>query len=258
MFSKTIKFSAVCKRIALVCLGVMLLVPVAALAAPPKANVTKGVNTPFRALAAVPSSDLVTITWENGYGSVIIDKWMLKSDGVTPADWLGRKYDNKTMQEVINIVYCDQYATSADNAKSRMESFFKKAGFNSQWGHSTGYKGYLSGTTFDQIPAGNGSTGNAYSDSLTFLTTNNHGRVFGPYYTGKMYVFIAAFSRENMITHSFNSFNVARDALANNLTAKAGFGASNSLSLYNQIASTDTGKTTGDHDGYAQHVWAPQ
>jgi hypothetical protein len=258
MGRKLINLSAFCKAILIVSCGVMLLVPGLALAAPAKASVTKGVKTQFRVLAAIPNSDLVTISWENGYGSATIDEWMLKSDGITPADWLGRKYQDKSMQEVINIVYCDQYATSADNAKSRLESFFKKAGFNSQWGHSTGYKGYISGTTFDQIPPGSGSTGYAYSDSLIFLTTNNHGRVFGPYYTGKMYVFIAAFSRENMLTHSFNSFNVARDALATNLVSKAGFSSGNSLFLYNQIPSTDTSKTTGDHDGYAQHVWAPK
>jgi hypothetical protein len=253
-----INLSAFCKAILIIFCGVMLFVPDLAFAAPAKASVTKGVKTQFRVLAAIPNSDLVTITWENGYGSATIDKWMLKSDGITPADWLGRKYQDKSMQEVINVVYCDQYATSADNAKSRLEGFFKKAGFNSQWGHSTGYKGYISGTTFDQIPPGSGSTGYAYSDSLIFLTTNNHGRVFGPYYTGKMYVFIAAFSRENMITHSFNSFNVARDALATNLVSKAGFSSGNSLFLYNQIPSTDTSKTTGDHDGYGQHVWAPK
>lgn len=257
MLKRRFNLLAHCKSAVFVLLGVMVFVPVSAFAVTPQATVTNN-KTQIRTLVSLPTSDLINISWDNGYGSISLDKWMLKSDGVTPADWLGRKYQSKTMQEMINIVYCDQYAASASDAKSRMESFFKKAGFNSQWGHSTGYKGYISGTTFAQIPAGTGSTGNAYSDSLIFLTTNNHGRVFGPYYTGKMYVFIAAFSRENMLTHSFNSFNVARDALSNNLVNKAGFSYGNKLSLYNQISSTDTSKTTGDHDGYAQHVWAPQ
>jgi len=250
MLRKT-NFSVFCRAVLFGLLGIIL-IPASALAFPKASTVNQG-------------SNLVTMTWEDQYGSVTINKWMLKSDGVTPADWLGRTfpiYNNKTLQEVINFIYCDPYATSEKDAKNRLNNFFSKAGFPSQVGHSGGYMGYISGNTYDQMPDQHlHGMDYAYSDGSP-LALNNHGRVFGPYYTGKMYVFIAALSREapntHDRTHDFVSFNEARDTLGTDLRLKAGFDFSDNLQLFNQIPSTDPSKTTGDHDEYARHVWAPK
>lgn len=256
MFKRVTNLAAISKVSIVVFLCVAFLVPISVFAAPPSASVAnKGAKIQSQAAAAISDSDLVTITWSDGYGAVTIDKWMLQSDGVTPADWLGQKYQGKQMQEPINLVICDSLATSPDNAKSRLESFLSTAGYPSRYGHSSGYKGHISGTTFTQMPTGVLPPGNAYSDNLLILD-NNHGRIFGPYWTGKMYVFIAAFSRETGTTHNYVSFNQARNDLAAKLTGKAGFVAGASLALFNQIAGTDPSKTTGDHDGNGAYLWA--
>ena len=90
-------------------------------------------------------------------------------------------------------------------------------------GHSTGYHGFIAGTLYGQLPQGRDD---AFSNRI-FEESNNHGRVFGPHRFDGRYIFIAAFSREqvNLMhwpAHRYESFNAARDGFARLLAGSLG------------------------------------
>lgn len=175
--------------------------------------------------------------------------WMITKDLKT-ATWLGEKYQGKTMHEPINVVLLDKAAATPEQATERMLNAMNQAGYGPKNMHSVGYYGYLNGNLMSQYPKGKSD---AFSDG-PWYTANNHGRIFGPFKTAGGYVFTGAFSRENFVllpkpSHTFNSFQVAREDLAERLTANTVFKRSAYLDL-KSVIDTPT-DTTGDHDGRA-------
>lgn len=194
----------------------------------------------------IPGSCLVAHS-----GMPVIDKWMLQSDG-DAANFINQKYNGKLLQEPINVIVIDSYATSLADAETRLRNSFAKAGYRIRLVHSAGYKGYIGGIIFNQQP-GIG----AFSNDYWFLP-NNHGRAFGPYYYQGRYYTIAAFSREKLSFstrgipyHQWVSFNMARDNLAEQCITKAGYAQLPSINLQNKIPASDPRLTTGDNDGMA-------
>ena len=186
-----------------------------------------------------------------------IGKWMIDRSGTT-AHWLGELYESKRLYEPINVIVVDAAAASAKDAKERLVAAVKTAGYPVRFGHSTGYRGLIGGSLYDQLPQGRDD---AFSNRI-FEETNNHGRVFGPHRFGDAFVFIGAFSRErvNMLewpAHRYGSFTEARDDFARQLDAKTGFKLLGRVSLDNAIAD-DPDITTGDHDGRAVLLRAGQ
>lgn len=188
-----------------------------------------------------------------------IGKWMLQSDGITPANWLGQLYQGKEIQEPINVIIVDAFAVSAEDAKARLMSAADTADYKSRMGHSSGYHGYIGNFVYDQLPE---EDDHAFSTTFFWLN-NNHGRAFGPHlYEGKYY-FTAAMSREvislfSSPMHKYDSFITARDDFAAKMVSKAGYHQLQSVNLQNMIPSTYPGKTTGDHDGMAVVLEATQ
>lgn len=183
-------------------------------------------------------------------GLPAIGKWMIDRDG-SVADWLGEIYDGKHLHEPINVILVDAGATSVDDARKRLVAALTAAGYPVRFGHSTGYRGLIGGTLYEQIPHGRDD---AFSNHA-FEESNNHGRIFGPHRTANAYVFIGAFSREAVDllrwpAHRYASFNVARHDLARNLDAKTAFKAVGHVAMDNAIADNPR-ITTGDHDGRA-------
>jgi hypothetical protein len=85
--------------------------------------------------------------------------------------------------------------------------------------------------------------------------TNNHGRIFGPFQQGRSYIFIGAFSREQVSLlhwpeHRYASFAKARDEYAASLNRQTDFKVTGFLDMQNSIVD-DPSVTTGDHDGKA-------
>lgn len=182
------------------------------------------------------------------YGS--IGKWMLQSNGQI-ANYGGQLYQGKALLEPVNVIVVDP------TSKSTLESIIKvglsmsKAGFPGRLGHSTGFKGLINGTVYNQRPGG---LIRAFSDN-SFLSQNNHGRLFGPAsVAGGGYVYSGAFSTEKFIiynwlpAHVYVSSNMARDAVAAKLKA-TGQVQSVSIDMSNTYNTPMTG--TGDHDGKA-------
>lgn len=179
-----------------------------------------------------------------------IGKWMFDKDGRI-AHWLGQIVDGKKLHEPINVILIDASSASPDQARARLRAAAKAAGYPVRMGHSTGYRGFIGGDLFSQLPQGRDD---AFSNRI-FEETNNHGRIFGPYPSSRGYVFIGAFSRESVDLirdppHRYASFNAARDDFARALAAHTGFRPSNMVALDNAI-SDDPHVTTGDHDGHA-------
>ncbi len=177
-----------------------------------------------------------------------VGKWMLDPN-LTPAHWLGEVSYGKSLREPINIIIVDRVANSANEAKKRLAEACAVAGYPSREGHSSGYWGYIGGQLHAQLPEGKGD---AFSNA-PFITNNNHGRIFGPYYHGEAYLFIGAFSREKVeppAKHQFVSFNQARDDFAENIDRKTEYKVSGYVNLSNVIVD-DPKVTTGDHDGIA-------
>lgn len=219
-------------------------------------------NKKLFALAAIVFSFTLIAFAENAYqpgkndvirprGLPQIGKWMIAPD-LQPAHWLGQKYQGKGLSEPINIIIIDRSAKSIEDAKKRLAANCAAAGFKSRWGHSTGYKGYMDGRLFEQLPEGKRM---AFSDR-PFELNNNHGRIFGPYFKEGKYYFIGAFSREvvdpNRIKeiHQFGSFNQARDAFAWSMDKRTDIKVARFVELDNAIIG-DAGVGTGDHDGIA-------
>jgi hypothetical protein len=179
-----------------------------------------------------------------------IGKWMIDRDG-SIAHWLGEIYEGKRLFEPVNVIVVDEAAVSVDNAVERLLEATIAAGYPVRFGHSAGYRGFIGGKLYTQLPRGRDD---AFSNRL-FEKSNNHGRIFGPHRFGSSYVFIGAFSRESVNIlrwpeHRFASFNVARDDLAQRLAAKTSFGLAGVVALGNALRD-DPSVSTGDHDGNA-------
>lgn len=198
----------------------------------------------------LPARDIASEAVANPAGLPSVGKWMIDRAGAI-AHWLGEIYEGKKLHEPINVILVDSGAASADDARTRLVAAATAAGYPVRFGHSTGYRGFIGGDLYDQLPVGRDD---AFSNRI-FEETNNHGRVFGPHRFGEAYVFIAAFSRErvNLLdrpAHRYASFNQARDDLARRLEEKSAFKASGFVLLDNAVAD-DPAITTGDHDGRA-------
>jgi hypothetical protein len=179
-----------------------------------------------------------------------IGKWMLDRSG-SPAHWLGEIYDGKKLREPINVVLVDTRAASVEDAKGRVVEASAKAGYTTRMGHSTGYRALIADEPHDQLPTG---WDDAFSNHL-FEVTNNHGRIFGPFQQGRSYIFIGAFSREQVSLlhwpeHRYASFTKARDEYAASLNRQTDFKVTGFLDMQNSIVD-DPSVTTGDHDGKA-------
>ncbi|MGO4525280.1 hypothetical protein AB4097_10505 [Microvirga sp. 2MCAF35] len=183
-------------------------------------------------------------------GLPAVGKWMLTAQGV-PSDWLGEIYEGKNLREPINVIIVDQGASSVDDAKERLLAAAARAGYPIRFGHSTGYQGSIAGRLYAQLPQGRDD---AFSNDV-FEVNNNHGRVFGPHAFEQGYLFIAAFSREEVDPfrdpgHRFGSFNRARDDFTQRLDRSTDFKVSRFVDLGNALIG-DPKLTTGDHDGIA-------
>ena len=188
-------------------------------------------------------------------GLPAIGKWMLTQAG-TPSDWLGALFEGKTLREPINVIILDEAAAGADDAKARLLSAAAKAGYPVRFGHSTGYQGFIGGQLYAQLPKG---WDDAFSNDV-FEVNNNHGRIFGPHRMGEAYLFIAAFSREDVDPfrdpgHRYASFNRARDDFTQRLERLTSYKVSAFVPLGNARID-DPQFTTGDHDGIAVLVRA--
>jgi hypothetical protein len=178
--------------------------------------------------------------------------WMYGADFL-PAHWLGLSYQGAVLREPINIVIKDTYSKTPEEAMSLLMASCREAGFPESSGHSTGYHGYISGRFYGQIPVGKRQ---AFSDGAPEFQ-NDHGRIFGPYYSMGAYWFVGAFSKENVhptskVPHHFVSFNQARDAFASRMEKRAGYEILGYLFLENySLPGNPNGYSTGDHDGVA-------
>jgi hypothetical protein len=196
------------------------------------------------ATAAPAATDAVATT----YGS--IGKWMLQSSGQI-SNWGGSKYQNKTLDEVVNVVIVDPTSLSAAASTAKINADMSQAGFPSQTGHSSGFKGLLNGVVYSQQPTGL----NAFSDNVA-TAQNDHARLFGPALAQSGgYLWSGALSTEKpttifgvLVGHAYVSFNAARDALARGFV-NSGQTQATSVDLANAYNTTTT--TTGDHDGKA-------
>lgn len=185
-----------------------------------------------------------------------IGKWMLDRDG-TVAHWLGEIYEGKHLHEPINVILVDAGATSVADARQRLLAATAAAGYPIRFGHSAGYRGYIGGEIYDQLPAGGDD---AFSNRV-FELSNNHGRLFGPHRTNRGYVSMGAFSREAVDLlrwpgHRYASFNQARDDFARHLDRATPFKSAGFVALKNAIVG-DPNVTTGDHDGRGALLRAP-
>lgn len=200
---------------------------------------------------------------------LVVDAWMLQSNGVTVANCLGQtfsQYGNKKMQEMINMVWVDPYATSSANANARFVEAL--AGANPAIGesamHTGGYESYLAGTEFQSQPEFTGNLG-AFADKSWYNTDIHHARSFGAvYYNGAWYITVACSSESYIwydFTHVWTSFVTARTVFANALltsTINPGTVQLPNLNLGNQIPASNTTLSTGDFDGVTVQIQAPK
>src|SRR5262245_44904443 len=80
-----------------------------------------------------------------------IGKWMFGPDG-SIAHWLGQVYQGKRLHEPINVILIDAAATSADHARERLLGAAAAAGYPVRFGHSAGYRGFIGGDLYGQLP----------------------------------------------------------------------------------------------------------
>ncbi len=192
----------------------------------------------------------------------------------------------KTMQEPINTVFVVK-AGSKYVAELKLDLALRAAGFGPSPFSSIGYQAILGNNTAPQMPHGgllglgflpplpfglgqNGllslaGLGAAYRDA-PFWDENSHLRTFGGEPDGNgNYIFTASVSEENLDatgggllpTHGFESYNVARTKLLNQLVKQSWItGASNlgMIAMNNAISPDDPTYTTGDADGLAQVI----
>ncbi len=221
--------------------GCLALAASAAAASPPA--------TPI-ATATVPTPDDTSTP----PGFPRVGKWMYNVLG-EPAHWLGEVYRGKQLREPINVLIVDGFAASATSAKARLLAACRRAGYPARFGHSSGYRGYIDGSFYSQLPE---QKDNAFSN-FPFEVDNNHGRVFGPARplgaAGGPYYFIGAFSRERVdpvtkVKHRYGSFDRARDDFAQRMGERSDYKVTAFVNLENAVIG-DPGVTTGDHDGIA-------
>lgn len=176
-----------------------------------------------------------------------IGKWMIDPDGGI-ADWGGMLFEGQTLHEVINVIFVDSGASSADDAKKRLVNAMVKAGYPVRYHHSSGYRGVIDGEIYKQLPE---EDAHAFSNRI-YVLDNNHGRIFGPRKTASGWVFTGALSREHVDyihrVHVYASFVQARDDLASHLTENSIYKRAESVPLNN---GSTADYTTGDHDGNA-------
>ena len=184
-------------------------------------------------------------------GMPTVGKWLISPDGQI-AHWLGYKVKGKAFQEPINIILIDGVAKSVEEANARLLRSCAEAGYDNMLGHSSGYFGFIGEKLYGQFPA---TENRAFSNTF-FWTANNHGRVFGPHYFAGKYYYVAAFSREDLdmntdVKHVYESFVVARDDFARQLSANSTYQISGKVDLQNGIPNDPVRQTVGDHDGKA-------
>jgi hypothetical protein len=195
--------------------------------------------------ALVNADDLVKPS-----GLPTLGKLMIGPDN-KPANWIGIKYKEKWLHEPINIIIVDRKAKSLDDSKARIKKYMEAAGFRDRGGHSSGYKAYIAGKMDLQLPA---EKGHAFSDGW-YIFDNDHGRLFGPYFDGKRYIYTASFSREKVgmnkgeLKHKYASFNKAREAFSKKIMVRTDMKYKKVINMWNKIDNKTT--TTGDHDGKA-------
>ncbi len=213
----------------------------------------------------MPAGQACTIPdYQNDGGSFQADAWMLQSDGQTVADCLGQtfsQYGNKTMQEMINFVYVDPYATSVSNAQARFAAAVDAAGFGESIWHTGGYTSYIAGVLYQQQPT---SPYGAWADKSFYDSNIHHFRAFGPYYYNGAYYTTVATSTESYVwyefTHVWVSFVTARTALTSDLLSQTydpGFKQLPNLNLGNQIPTSNPTLSTGDFDGVTVYMESP-
>jgi hypothetical protein len=220
------------------------LVAAAVFAAAAMAPLGAEAASPERAVKGEPS-ELTVVP-----GLPDIGLWMLTREG-TVADWLGAPHQGKKLLEPINVIIVDPFAASEADAVARLIAACEKAEFETREGHSGGYSALIGAETCPQFPPG---TEESFSDA-PFAVGNNHGRIFGPVAWKGIYIFTAAFSREGVdlvtkVKHYYESFDRARDAFTQKLSAKTDYRVSSLVYLGNDLISDDA-LTTGDHDGMA-------
>ncbi len=177
-----------------------------------------------------------------------LGKWMYAPDGKI-ADWLGAVYNGKKLYEPINIIICDPYSKTPEEAGARLLAALNKAGFPNRFGHSSGYQAFVDSAWVGQFQL---MKRYSFADK-PFEEANNHGRIFGPVRHDGQYWFVAAFSRETVdmldkVKHRFASFNAARDALAWSLNSATEYKVKGFLPLENALLNNPDA-VTGDHDG---------
>ena len=197
----------------------------------------------------LPASDLVRLP------DLSLGRWMIAPD-LAPAHWIGEVDGGKRFREPINVIIEDRVSAAPEEARSRLMAACAAAGFPARVGHSSGYKGWMDGRLYEQLPE---KKDHAFSDE-PFELGNNHGRVFGPLAKGGAHYFIASFSREKVapvskIKHRYSSFNQARDRFSAGLDRGGAYRIAAFESLGNAIIG-DPALTTGDHDGVAARLVA--
>lgn len=180
-----------------------------------------------------------------------IGKWMLTPENEA-ANWIGHKYQGRTLYEPINVIIVDPTSTTVEESTQKLNEAMVLAGYGPMIGHTGGYHGLVDGVAYSQQPT---TELYSFADDF-FLLPNNHGRIFGPapVQNGTGFIWTAALSRESLgfydlvPTHVFVSFNRARDGLRDSLV----FSGATDLGLVAMDNKLNTAtQTTGDHDGYA-------
>lgn len=179
----------------------------------------------------------------------VIGKWLIDEKGEI-AHWLGVQYQGKVLNEPINVVIIDRLSRSPKEAVERLKREAQRGGYTQKLGHSADYSAFIDGKKYDQITP---ELPLAFSNE-EFYETNNHGRIMGPCYWHGSYLFVGAFSREALklkpgISHSFISFNMARDDFCQQMSAQGTYRIIGTYSLGNRLE--DPMGTTADHDGNA-------
>ena len=183
-------------------------------------------------------------------GLPAIGLWMQTRAGKV-ADWLGEPHQGKKLIEPINVIIVDPFASTQADAVKRLQAACERAELETREGHSGGYEAIIGTEPAPQFPPG---TEDSFSDA-PFTLSNNHGRIFGPMPWMGVFVFTAAFSRESVdlvskVKHRYESFDRARDAFTQRMSAKTNYRISSFAYLGNSFPA-DGALTTGDHDGMA-------
>ncbi|MDD4005351.1 MAG: hypothetical protein PHW69_09170 [Elusimicrobiaceae bacterium] len=176
-----------------------------------------------------------------------IGKWMFDNDRM-PARWRGLKHRSWMLIEPINVIILDVVSRSGQEATEFLLNACGAAGYRDRGIHSGGYFGYIDGAYCASISG----FGRAFSDAPCLLP-NNHGRIFGPVRGRNCWIFIAAFSRENvspLLKHTYASITEAREAFVRSMVRQGQYQNGPYKWLNNAIyASREV--STGDHDGRA-------